>query len=515
MAPVQPEGRDGTVALSVSGIGKAYPGVQALAGVSFTVHTGQVVGLVGENGAGKSTLLSVINGLVVPDEGTVEVNGVPLRPGQPAEAAARGVSTVYQEQGLIPSLTVYENLFLGRERRFTRAGVPSRRRMIRSAQRTLDDLSIRVDPRASVGELGFTDRQMVEIAKAFALTEAYDVRPVILLDEPTSALTEQETETLLGNILAWRDRATFVFVSHRLQHVFGVCDRLVILKDGRQIAELAASATDEEALHELIVGRKRDAEYYREARQVPAAPEIVLTVTGLGHRTAFRDVDLVVRRGEIVGVGGIAGCGKSELARSVAGLDGHVAGTVRLDGEPLRSGALATAIRRGVAYVPAERQREGIIGGQSVAANLLLPSLPRLRSRGSPFLGRRVSRDLVRRWLSTLDVRVSRPDVLARTLSGGNQQKVVFAKWLARGVRLLVLDDPGRGLDVGAKEEVYDLLRSLTADGVGVLLVSDNLPELIGLSHRIVVMRDGVVTAELPAPADAKPAEADVVRNMV
>jgi ribose transport system ATP-binding protein len=188
---------------------------------------------------------------------------------------------------------------------------------------------------------------------------------------------------------------------------------------------------------------------------------------------------------------------------------------VRLDGEPLRSGALATAIRRGVAYVPAERQREGIIGGQSVAANLLLPSLPRLRSRGSPFLGRRVSRDLVRRWLSTLDVRVSRPDVLARTLSGGNQQKVVFAKWLARGVRLLVLDDPGRGLDVGAKEEVYDLLRSLTADGVGVLLVSDNLPELIGLSHRIVVMRDGVVTAELPAPADAKPAEADVVRNMV
>jgi ribose transport system ATP-binding protein len=307
-----------------------------------------------------------------------------------------------------------------------------------------------------------------------------------------------------------------VFVSHRLAHVFAVCDTIAALKDGQLIANLPAAATDESGLHEMIVGRMREAEYYKEALQVePREAEPVVTVRGLTLPGVFEDVSFDVRGGEILGIAGVAGCGKSELARAVAGLENFRAGEIRAFDRPLPAGAIGEAIRRGIAYVPAERNREGVIAMHSVAMNMTLPLLSRLRGRGRILLSPHASRAVVDKWVDRLRVKTPSRNTAMSNLSGGNQQKVVFAKWLARGVRVFVLDDPARGLDVGAKEEIYKLLRELAAEGVATLLVSDNLPELIGLSNRIVIMRGGRVTGEIEAPRDAKPAETDVVRHMV
>lgn len=505
------------VAFAARDLSKRYPGVQALSNIGLTLRRGEIVGLVGENGAGKSTLLSILNGRVKPDAGTLEVGGRTVPFGNPAESASRGIATVYQEiqQGIVPTLPVYENMFLGREARFLALGFVKRAALIETAQRTLDGLGMSLSARAYTGNLSYSELQQVEIAKAFAIAEAFDVAPIILLDEPTTALSEHETQNLMDNMRQWRERASFVFVSHRLAHVFSICDRLTALKDGRIVAGVAVDEIDEAGLHELIVGRKRESEYYKESRQREPETDVLLRAESLSRKGAYSDVSFEVRAGEIVGVAGVAGGGKSEVARTVVGLERYDQGEVQLCGSRLPSGSLAEAIRRGAAYVPADRHREGIIVQDSVTNNVTLPLLAQLRMTRLRLISPSASRRVVHSWVERLNIKVADVTAPARTLSGGNQQKAVFAKWLAKGVKLLVLDDPGRGLDVGAKEEIYTLMRDLVDDGVGILVVSDNLPELIGLSNRIIVMRGGQITAEISAPTDAKPSESDVVRHMV
>jgi len=503
------------VVLDGRGLSKSYPGVKALDDVTFTVRRGEVVGLVGENGAGKSTFLGCVNGSVRPDSGTLLIEGEEMRFGRPADSAKHGVATVYQEQGLVTTMTVTENMFLGRESSFATAGFLKRRALRASAKETLDSLGIDISPNANVGRLSFGDRQLIEIAKAFALSRAYDVRPIILLDEPTSALSEQETQQLLANIRQWRDRASFVFVSHRLAHVFQVCDRIAALKDGRLIAQLDVNEIDEGGLHELIVGRKQDVEYYKETRQRAPEDDVALRVEGVSQRGAFSDVSFELRRGEILGVGGVAGCGKEALARAIMGITRFDGGQVELFGSKLPYGSLNEAIKRGAAYIPANRHAEGVILDHSILWNMTLPLLDRVKGSKTRLISKGMEKRLAKDWVERLNIKIRSVDASAKTLSGGNQQKVVFAKWLGKGVRLLVLDDPGRGLDVGAKESVYTLLRELAEQGVAILLVTDNLPELIGLSNRIILMRGGEVTAEVPAEHGAKPTEAAVVRHMV
>ena len=502
-------------ALELRDISKSYPGTRALSGVSFTLRRNQMLGLVGENGAGKSTLLSIINGTVRPDTGTIAINGEAVGFGHPTEAARRGVATVFQEQGLIPTIPVFENIFLGREEKFSVAGALRRRAMIAEARAVLDELEIDVSPTALTGTLSFGQRQLVEIAKAFALARVYPVEPIILLDEPTSALSDHEAAKLFDGIKRWRARASFVLVSHRLADVFAACDELVALKDGQVVDQRPVDSIDETGLHELIVGRQRNAEYYREASQREPGERIVLSARNISKPGHLRGVSLNLREGEILGVAGVLGSGKSTLAKIVAGAEAPSEGEVSVGDNTLRRGSRRDAIRHGIGFVPAERSIAGIIGTDTIDWNLTLPNLRQIGLGLLGLISPSRSRALTTEWIRRLRVRAPGPNVACRTLSGGNQQKVVFAKWLARGVNILVLDDPGRGLDVGAKEDIYALMRDIAEKGGAVLLVSDNLPELIGLSNRIMVLRNGQVSAMIDAPKHAKPREVDVVSAML
>lgn len=507
---------DSACALELESVSKAYNGIPAVQDISFRLRKHRVLGLVGENGAGKSTILGVINGVVSPDAGHLRIYGETAAFGHPEEAARLGVATVFQEQGLVPQLHVYENMFLGRETKFSVGGVLRRQKMIEEAQAVLDDLEITdIDPRAITGNLSFGQRQLVEIAKAFALARVYPVEPVILLDEPTSALSEQEAAKLFDGIQHWRNKASIIIVSHSMADIFRCCDDIVALKDGQVVAQLEASDTSADALHELIVGRKREEEYYKEFRQRKPDDKVVLSVRDLSKTGEVSQISFDLREGEILGFAGVMGAGKSVVASMIAGLTPSDTGEVKINGRKLSSGSSYQAISEGIGYVPAERNLAGIIGAHSLEWNLTLPGLDHIMTASRTVISARKSASLTDHWLSRLKVRAPGRGALAQNLSGGNQQKVVFAKWLARGVKVLVLDEPGRGLDVGAKEEIYELIRDIAAEGTSVLLISDNLPELIGLSNRILVMRKGQVTAEFDAGVATKPEEAAIVKHMI
>jgi ribose transport system ATP-binding protein len=502
-------------ALALRDVSKSYPATKALEGVSFTLRRHGMLGLVGENGAGKSTLLSIVNGTVRPDSGFVAINGHAVRFGHPTEAARQGVATVFQEQGLIPTLPVYENIFLGREQKFVVAGALKQKAMIAEAKAVLQELELEISPVAPTGSLSFGQRQLVEIAKAFALSRVYPVEPIILLDEPTSALSDKEAAKLFDGVRRWRTKASFVLVSHRLADVFALCDEVVALRDGRVVDQRPIDSINEARLHELIVGRQRNAEYYREASQQEPSATVVLQAADLTKPGHLHGVSFDLRGGEILGVAGVLGSGKATLAKIVAGAEAQEGGEVVTGGAKLRPGSRRDAIRRGIGFVPAERSIGGIISTDSIEWNLTLPNLSQVSHRLLRLISPRQSRDLTRHWMARLRVRAPGPQALCRTLSGGNQQKVVFGKWLARDVRILVLDDPGRGLDVGAKEDIYALMRELAQKGAAILLVSDNLPEIIGLSNRILVLRNGLVSAIVEAPQHAKPGEVEILSAML
>lgn len=502
-------------ALELRAVTKRYGAVTALDGVDLVLPRHGVLGLVGENGAGRSTLISVINGTARPTEGQLLVNGRVVSLGSPAEAAHAGIATVFQEQGLVANLRVYENMLLGRERQFSRAGILGAAAMRQFARKVLDELGIAIDPLAVTGNLNFGERQLVEIAKAFALGHLYPVEPIVLLDEPTSALSDRETEILFDSVRRWRGKASIILVSHRLADVFAVCDAVTTLKDGRVSGHWPIGDATPDLLHEAIVGRPRSAGYYKEHDQRETLGDVVLELADVDVPGQLRSVSLSVRAGEIVGVAGVLGSGKTALGHVITGALRPSGGEIRVHGRRLRPGSRAAALAADIGSVPAERNIAGVIGMHSVQSNLVLPSIRSFRAPRLPILSGRRQAATTDRWIDRLRVKTAGRSQQIRNLSGGNAQKVVFAKWLARGVRVFVLDDPGRGLDVGAKEEIYTLLRSLAKEGVAIVLISDNLPEIIGLSNRVVTFRAGAISAEIPAPAHDKPSETSVVTNMV
>ena len=506
-----------TSTVTLTGISKSYGSVRALRDVSLEVRTGEVLGLIGENGAGKSTLIGVLSGTVRPDAGEMTVDGVPAPLGEPRKLADLGVAVVVQEQALVESLRVYENIYLGREAMVGGIGLSRIRKLRRAATALLAEMHLtHIDADALVADLTYPQRQLVEIAKAFASAEFSERAPLILLDEPTSALSEHEVEILFDLIGRWRSRVAFIYVSHILADVMRLSTRLLVLRDGRSVDTLANDGVTDARLHELMVGRERSLDYYREDEQAgPTAADPVITLTDATVTGVFDDVTLTLRPGEILGIAGVVGSGKSELAAVVAGAQRLNSGTLTVAGTAQPRWSVPMAVKRGVFYVPPERASDSLFTTMSVRSNISIGFLDQLTSRWSRLLRLGLERTRTDALAKSMQVKVGSLATPIGELSGGNQQKAVFARWLGRDCSVLVLDDPTRGIDVGTREEIYTLIRGLAAKGVAVLLCAESLEEIIGLSDRILVLKDGHTAAVIPAPVTAKPSELDVVQHMM
>lgn len=500
--------------LQLENIVKKFNGFPALKEVTLDVRPGEVVGLVGENGAGKSTLMKILNGVHMPDEGKYRLEGTAVTLKGPRDAASRGIGMVYQEQSLIPSLTVAENIFLGNEDRFVRHGRIDWRGMNTAAQLIMEEVELRVDPLTPTSELSFMQRQMVELAKVLTLKDTVSGNLYILLDEPTSVLEKEEIEILFRIVRRIKERAGIIFVSHRLDEVIDISDRIYVLKDGEVVRQLDKSEATPSIIHQLMVGRSASESYYRDSDRQPAGKDVILRIDALSKENAFKNVSLDLHMGEVVALVGTEGAGTEPLIRAIFGLEKVDRGSITFDGRDLTNGVPDHAVAAGIGYVPRERKIEGIIEQMTIEENVVLPNLRNMTRFG--LLDFRNIREATRHLFGPLRIKAQSRHTLCRNLSGGNQQKVVLAKWYNTGARLFLLDHPTRGLDVGAKEDVYDLIREICARGAGVLLIADTLEEAIGLAHRIAVYRDGRQTADFDNTDPARPVTPlDLVSHMV
>jgi ribose transport system ATP-binding protein len=474
--------------LEVRGVSKTFPGVRALDDVSLALYAGEVHVLLGQNGAGKSTLIKVLYGAYPPDAGEFVFDGRPVQVTSPADARALGVAVMFQDFSLVPYLDVAQNMFLGREFRGRLPGTIDRRRMHAEARRVLATLGVDLDTRTLVHRLGVAQQQMVEIAKALSQNAR-----VLVLDEPTAALSDPEIERLFAIIRRLKnDGAAVVYISHRLHEIFEIGDRITVLRDGRKVAETTPEETSVGDLVRRMVGREVSATYRERFCDRPGAP--VLEVRDLEAVNGVRGVSLSVAAGEIVGLAGLVGSGRTELARSIFGADRLIGGDRRVAGRPLHGGP-PSSVGAGVGLVPEDRQRQGLALARSVQDNLLIAGLRGLFPDRwyRPARAARAATALIGR----LHVNTPSPRQPVKFLSGGNQQKVVIGKWLNAGTRLFIFDEPTRGIDVGAKAEIYKMMEDLVAEGAAVLLISSELPEIIAVCDRVYVMRDRTIVGEL------------------
>ena len=478
------------VFLRLTGITKSYPGVLALADYSMDLRPGEVVGLVGENGAGKSTLMKILGGVVTPDRGAIEIDGVTHKSLTVSESMAAGIAFVHQELNLFDNLDVAANIFIGREpRKYGVLNIIDNEKLHASVKPYLDRLGANFSSSSPVARLSLAQRQLVEIAKALSLNAR-----LVILDEPTSSLPLAETEKLLKVIAALKANGIAVmFVSHRLQEVVQACDRVIVLRDGKLVGRLDRAEVNHDAMVRLMVGRELKVAY-----APPAAPRagVALSVRKLRtERFPFEEISIDLHRGEILGLAGLVGAGRTELAHAIFGIDRNGGGEIWLDDVRARFHASADAVKAGIFLVPEDRKGTGLLLDLAIAENITLPNLSAY-SRGVT-ISREAERKQAEKSRIHLDIRA--PNVMARTgsLSGGNQQKVVLAKWLAMEPRVIIFDEPTRGIDVGAKSEIYRLMRSLADAGVAVLMISSDMEEVIGVSDRVAVMHQGQISGIL------------------
>jgi ABC-type sugar transport system ATPase subunit len=470
------------------GISKRFGGVQALSEVSVSVARGTVHALVGENGAGKSTLGKVISGVIAPDGGELHVDGSLVAFGSPRDAHRHGVTTIAQEISLVPTRTVIENVFLGME---TALVGHVNRRALRLRYDELDaQVQFGIPPTMSVGALRLADQQKVEILRALA-REA----KLIVMDEPTAALTGDEAEKLLEIVRRLREQGTtIVFVSHFLDEVLSIADDVTVLRDGRLVQTTAAAGQTAASLVTAMLGRSME-RTFPPKHPPPVDAEVTLAVDGLSTKGFLRDISFEIRAGEIVGLAGLVGSGRSEVARAIFGADPTSGGKLRIGGREVHIRSPRTAVELGLALLPENRKAQGLMMGRSIVENVTLPHLELVSRRGT--ILRRSERIRTDGEIRRVDVRTPRSTVPINALSGGNQQKVLFAKWLLRRPRVLIADEPTRGVDVGAKRAIYNLIHSLASEGMAVLLISSELEEVLGLAHRVLVMRGGRIVRHL------------------
>ncbi|MCD6359018.1 MAG: sugar ABC transporter ATP-binding protein [Dehalococcoidia bacterium] len=499
------------------GIDKQYPGVHAVDAFSLAIKKGEILGLAGENGAGKSTLLKIIAGVEHPDSGVMLLKGKEFRPRSFRHANMLGVSMVFQEQNLVPNLRVYENMFLSHEEHFQRYGVLNRKALIARAKEYLETFELDINPNRPLSRYSFHQRQMLEIIRAFVISDMYGVEtPLILLDEPTAALPDEERELLIEKIRVYAQKAVIVFVSHRLSELTDLCTRIAVLRDGELVGEVTPSTSTEKDIHKLMVGRELSADLYRveEQGKRDETQEAVLNVEGLSVKGEYEEVNLEVYKGEIVGIGGLLGSGKKELGESLFGIGKTNNGTITINGIRITHPTVGRMIRHRVGYVPAERKQHGVIYLLPVGWNISITSLRDLVSKPFHLLSKKKEDSLIDEAIARFGIKARKTDP-CYSLSGGNQQKVVLAKWMVKNLDILILDNPTRGIDVGAKEEIYTFIREMARAGLAIVLITDDLLELIGLSNRIIIMKDGAILAVRDAASDNKPSEEELVKHMV
>ena len=468
--------------LHLAGICKAFASVKALDQVDFDVRAGEVHAVCGENGAGKSTLMKIMSGVYQPDAGTLHFEGSALAFDTPRAAEAHGVVMIHQELNLVPHLSVAENIFLAREPR--RGWFIDRKRQRADAQRCLDRLGVAIDPDLPLRVLPVAQQQMVEIAKALSMNAK-----VVIMDEPTSSLTESETGQLFKVIHELkRSGVGIVYISHRLDEMAGIVDRVTVLRDGHHIRTMDFADTSIDEIVSLMVGRSMD-EKFPPRHRVPTS-EVILSVRDLQINDVFGPVSFDLRRGEVLGFSGLIGAGRTELARAVFGAEPVDGGSVSLCGRELAIRSPRDAIAHGIAYLSEDRKAQGLAIDMTVAQNITLANMDAVCGRGG-FIRFDKEEATARRFIDTLGIRAFGPQQVARFLSGGNQQKVVIAKWLFREARVIFFDEPTRGIDVGAKYAIYQLMDQLAAQGIGVVLISSELPEILGLTDRVAVFHEG------------------------
>ena len=477
---------DASLRLHIEGVTKTFPGVKALSDMSLRVRPGEVHALLGENGAGKSTLLRTMSGVMKPDSGTVAVDGHALTLRTPLDARRGGIAMIHQELQLVPELTVAQNMFLGRP--LLQAGLfVDRAAQEKAAVGALAPLDATIRPDVPIKELKVAQRQIVEIARALL-----ENARVIAMDEPTSSLTPSEFERLAKVIKGLAERGvSIIYVSHKMDEVFQVCSRATIMRDGQLVGEVDLRETNEAAVVAMMVGRELAVAHHRSSIQ----PETVLSVRGLTAGNKVIDASFDLRRGEVLGIAGLIGAGRTELLRAIAGADRKTGGTITVNGRTLNRAGTRAAIAAGIGLVPEERKRDGIVPQRSVVNNIALPSMQRFAPRG--LIRRRQLRTAATAVLSDINLRPMQIDRPIRLFSGGNQQKGIIARWIAAGTQILLFDEPTRGIDIGAKAEIYSLIERLAADGKSIIVVSSELPEIIRLADRVLVMRQGRIAAEL------------------
>ncbi len=479
--------------LEMRGISKSFPGVHALQDVSLSLGKGEVLALVGENGAGKSTLIKILGGAYHPDAGEILLDADPVLIPSPASAQAAGISIIYQEFNLVPDLTVRENIFLGRER--TRAGFVLAAEEHREALQLFEKIGIAIDPNTRCRDLTVAQQQTVEIAKALSVNAR-----IIVMDEPTAALTSQEVEHLFAIIADLKSRGIgVIYISHRLDEIFEVADRVMVLRDGAYVGTEPVSDVTREKLIEMMVGRSLESEFPKHAA-IPGDERLRVENLSLGKTVV--DVSFSVHAGEILGFAGLVGAGRTETMRIVFGADRPEKGRILVNGEESNIAGPRDAIRNRICLLTEDRKSQGLVLNHTVRENFGLPNLDRFRKW--IFLDQRREREECAGYIDSLSIKVSSQEQAVENLSGGNQQKVVLAKWLAQNADIIIFDEPTRGIDVGAKYEIYLLMNRLVADGKAIIMISSELPEILGMSDRIIVMHEGHVKGEITDVAGTK-----------
>jgi ribose transport system ATP-binding protein len=494
MSPQNPSPDQADVLLQAAGISKAFPGVKALDEVSLTVRRGRLNALLGENGAGKSTLMNILAGVFPPDAGRIILEGRPVGFASPREAQAAGISIIFQELNLVPDLSIAENIFIGREP-LNRFGLVDYPRMNREAQALLKELELDADPRTSVAQLRVGAQQVVEIARAMSFNSR-----VIIMDEPTSAITEHEIEVLFRLIRRLKQGGVgIIYITHKLDELPQIADDITVFRDGKFVGAKEFSEVTRDEMIRMMVGREL-AELFPKTATAPGDEVLRVSNLSLQHAGragdfAVKDVSFAVRRGEVLGIFGLMGAGRTELLQAIFGLyPGTTTGEIRIEGGRVKIHSPQAAIAAGLALAPEDRKADGLVLGLSVAHNTTLSCLHKTERMG--LLQPQLERELVGNYVSRLRVKTPSLNQPVVNLSGGNQQKVVLAKWLATGPKVLLLDEPTRGIDINAKREIYTLIDELAHGGLGVVMVSSELPEILGIADRIMVLCEGRKTAE-------------------